>query len=229
MLLVAYGLPGIQVVAVLGTVDDPLGVALVVSIVAAFGIVVAHDVDGIGIGCLVGHHHAGQCSCGGTRRINALHDGCQSLGNAANALGIRLFGLVAAVHGLGEACAVAVKHRVRVGVVGIVHLVAYRPEEDTGVAAVAPHHVGHVAVNPLLEISVGALEAGPALVPSLQPLALGKLPLVGGFVHHEHALLVADVIQFGSMGIMAHADGIGADGLQLPDAAAPHLGGYSRA
>ena len=45
-------------------------------------------------------------------------------------------------------------------------------------AAVAAHHVGHVALYPLVEIGVGALKAGSPLVPALHPLTLGKLPLV---------------------------------------------------
>ena len=75
----------------------------------------------------------------------------------------------------------------RIGVVGIVHLVADAPEEDARMAAVAAHHVGYVAVNPLLEVVERALETGRAFVPALQPLALGELPLVAGFVHDKQA------------------------------------------
>ena len=94
-------------------------------------------------------------------------------------------------------------------------------------ASVAPHHVGHVAVDPLFEVAVGAFVARPSLVPSLEPLALGKFPLVAGLVHDKHAQLVADVVESGRMGIVGHAQGIHADVLQLLHTASPYLLGHS--
>ena len=90
--------------------------------------------------------------------------------------------------------------------------------------AVAAHDVGDVALYPLLEEVGRALKAGLALVPSLYPLALGKLPLVAALVHDEQAQLVAQVIHDGGLRIVAHADGIGSHGLERLEAAAPYLG-----
>ena len=89
--------------------------------------------------------------------------------------------------------------------------------------AVAAHHVGHVALNPFFEEVERAVVAGLAAVPALQPLALGELPLVAGLVHDEQAQLVAKVIDDGCLRIVAHADGVHANLLQLFQAVLPHL------
>ena len=112
------------------------------------------------------------------------HHGCQPLCYAADALGVGLFGLIAPVHRLREAALAAVEDGVGVGVVGIVHLVAYAPHEDAGMASVAPYHIGYIAVYPFLEVVVCTLESRRAIVPPAEPFALGKFPFVAGFVHH---------------------------------------------
>ena len=114
-----------------------------------------------------------------------------------------------------------------VGVIGIIDFVAYAPEEDAGVAAVATHHVGHIAVYPFLEVVVCALEAGCALVPAFQPLALGEFPFVAGFVHDQESERVAEGVEGGQVGIVAHADGVDAQGFQGLQATLPYIGGNS--
>ena len=127
VLVVLHCQPRGIVVAVLRTIDDALRIALVVFLVAALGVVIAHHVDRLGIFRLVRHHHACQCTRDGTRCIDVPHHGRQPLGNLSDALGIRLLRLVAAIHRLREVLAVAVENRVRIGVVGIVHLIADGP------------------------------------------------------------------------------------------------------
>ena len=89
---------------------------------------------------------------------------------------------------------------------------------------VAAYHIGHIAVYPFLEIGVCALILRRTGIPALHPFALGKFPLVAGLVHHKQTHLVAQVIDLRSMGIVAHADGIDADGLQFQQTTAPYLG-----
>ena len=221
--VVRHRLPRGQVVAVFRTVDDTLGVGLMIRGVAALGVVVAHHVHGGGIGRGVGHHDAGQRTRCGTRGVDVLNNLGQTLRDEADALGVGLLGLVAAVSRLGELLPVAVEHGVRIGIVGIVHLVADAPHEDRGVTAVAAHHVGHVAVDPVLKIGIGTLKLGGAGVPSLHPFALGELPFVRGLVHHQQSHLVAQVVELGGVGVVAHAQGVHADVLQLGQTAAPHL------
>ena len=209
--------------AVLRTIDDALRIALVVFLVAALGVVIAHHVDGLWIFRLVRHHHACQRTCDGTRRIDVPHHGRQPLGNLSDALGIRLLGLVAAIHRLCEVLAVAVENRVRIGVVGIVHLIADGPQEHRRVVAVAAHHVCYVAVNPFLEEVERALIARRAAVPAFEPLPLRELPLVAGLVHDEESQLVAEVVEHRCLWVVAHADGIHANLLQLLQPMLPHL------
>ena len=125
--VVAHGFPGGEVVAVLAAVDDAAGVALVVFGVAALGVVVADDVHGFGVGCLVAHDDSCQGSGDGARGVDVAHDLGESLGDDAYALGIGLLRLIAAIHGLGDAA--TVEHGMRVGVVGIVNLVADAPHD----------------------------------------------------------------------------------------------------
>ena len=112
----------------------------------------------------------------------------------------------------------------RIGVVGIIHFVADAPEEDAGMTAVAAHHIGHIAVNPFLKVSVRAFEARFPLIPAFQPLALRKLPFVACLVHHQHSFFVADVVECRRVRIVAHTQGIDADGFQLTHTTSPHLG-----
>ena len=60
--IVAHGLPCGEVVTVLAAVDDAPGIALVVFLIAALGLVVAHDIYGLGIGGLVAHDDSGEGS-----------------------------------------------------------------------------------------------------------------------------------------------------------------------
>ena len=89
--------------------------------------------------------------------------------------------------------------------------------------AVAQHHVAHIAVNPFLKEIGRSIVARCAVVPSRDPLTLWKFPLVGTFVHHEHSLLIADVIEHRSLNIMAHSDGIGSHQFQRTHPSAPHF------
>ena len=123
VLFFAHGLPCCQVVTVLRAVDDALRVLRVVLVVAALGIVVAYHVDRLRISRLVRHHDARQGARRWARRVDAFHHLDQALGYVAYALGMRLLRLVSAIHGLRET-AVAIEHGVRIGVIGIVHLVA---------------------------------------------------------------------------------------------------------
>ena len=114
----------------------------------------------------------------------------------------------------------------RIGIVGIIDLVADAPKEDAGVIAVAAHHVGHIAVDPLLEEVVGSVERWGADVPALDPLALGKFPFVGSLVHHEQAEFVAKVIEDGCLRIVGAADGIDTNLLEVLEASTPHIVGH---
>ena len=66
MFLVADGLPGIVADTGLTAVDDTLRVGLMVYVVALFGIVVAHHVDGFRVFRLVAHHHTCQSTRDGS-------------------------------------------------------------------------------------------------------------------------------------------------------------------
>ena len=95
-----------------------------------------------------------------------------------------------------------------VGVVGIVDLVADAPHEYRRMVAVAAHHVGDIAVNPLFKEVVGAVKSGSAFVPALDPLALGKFPLVRSFVHNEKTYSVTHIVECRCLWIVGAAYGI---------------------
>ena len=92
--------------------------------------------------------------------------------------------------------------------------------------AVAAHHVGYVAVYPFLEEVECALIARCATVPTLEPLPLRELPLVAGLVHNEESQLVAEVVEHRCLWVVAHADGVHANLLQLLQPMLPYLRRY---
>ena len=95
--------------------------------------------------------------------------------------------------------------------------------------AVAAHHVGHVGIDPFLKEVVCAVERRCAHVPAFNPFALGKLPLIGGFVHYEQSEAVAKVVEGRSLGIVAHTDSVDAHSLEVFEAAFPYLVGNNGA
>ena len=198
-----------------------------VCVVAVFGVVVPYDIDRLGVLRLVGHHHAGQRPGHRTRGVDGPYAGCQAFGNPSDALGVRGFGIVSAEHRLRDRR--SVEDRVRIGVVRVVDLVADRPQEDRRVVSVAAHHVRHVALDPLLEKVVRTVEARGSDVPPLDPFALGELPLVGGLVHDQQPQFVAEVVDDGRLGVVAHADGVDPDGAEVFEPTAPHLGRHGGA
>ena len=108
-----------------------------------------------------------------------------------------------------------------VGVVGIIYLIAHAPEKYRGMVAVAAHHIADIAVDPLLEEVVASLELRSAGVPSRYPFAFGIFPLVAPFVHHQQPEFVAKVVDHGSLRVVAHADGVDAQFLEIFKAGAP--------
>lgn len=84
---------------------------------------------------------------------------------------------------------------------------------------VAQHHVLNVARGPLAKDFVVSVRAGLAFVPAFDPLVLPGGPLVEGFVHHQQAQAVAEIVQFGRHGVVRAADGIDADAFQNLQAA----------
>ena len=111
-----------------------------VSYVAALGIVVTNDVNRLGVGCLVGHHYAGQRSCNRAGGIHGADVSGKPFGNLAYAHCTGGIGLVASGNGLADGGAVTVKDGVGVRVVRIVDLVAYAPHIYGYVVAVTLHH-----------------------------------------------------------------------------------------
>ena len=91
---------------------------------------------------------------------------------------------------------------------------------------VTTHDVGDVALYPFFEEVGRTLIARLTLVPTLQPLALGELPLVATLIHHQHTQLVTQVIHDRSLRIVAHADSISTHRLKRLYAATPYLGGH---
>ena len=89
--------------------------------------------------------------------------------------------------------------------------------------AVAAHHVGHVALYPFFEEVVCALIAGVTLIPTFQPLALRELPFVARFVHDEQAQRIAEIVDHWRLRVVAHANGIHADVLQILEPPLPHV------
>ena len=221
VVVVADVFPGGVAGAVLGAVDDAVGIGLVVPRVAVLGIVVADHVDGFGISGLVGHHHAGQ---GARRRTGAVHGvdlGGQAPRDLADAHRVRRIRHIAAGEGLVELELALVQDRVRIRVVGVVYLVADAPQEDGGMVAVAAHHVGDVALAPLVEEVGRAVHRGRAAVAALDPFLLVELPLVEGLVHHQEAEPVAQVVEDRGLGVVGRADRVGADGLEVHEPALP--------
>src|ERR1019366_2527305 len=98
------------------------------------------------------------------------------------------------------------------GVGLVADFVAGAPQYDARVIAVAVDEVLDVALVPLVEI-VGVAVGGD--------LTLADLPLVERLVHHQEAHAVAEVHEFGGVGIVAGADGIAAHLAQNFEAALP--------
>ena len=197
-----------------------------VLVVTILGVVVAHHIDSLGIFGLVAHHHTCKGTGDGTAGIDAAHTGGEALGNLSDALGIGTRRIVATEHRLVDGRVLAIEDGMRIGIVGIIDLVADAPKEDAGVIAVAAHHIGHIAVDPLLEEVVGAVERWGADVPALDPLALGEFPFVGSLVHHEQTKFVAKVIEDGRLRIVGATDGIHTNLLEVLEATTPHIVGH---
>ena len=104
MFIVAHSLPGWQVVAVLTAVDDTIGIALMVLLIATLCVVIPHHIYCLGVGGLVAHDHACECSRDSPRIIYTAHDSRQTLRYAPDALGMGLFGFCAGVCGAGAPC-----------------------------------------------------------------------------------------------------------------------------
>src|ERR1019366_7378688 len=98
------------------------------------------------------------------------------------------------------------------GVGLVADFVAGAPQYDARVIAVAMDEVLDVALVPLVEIVGVAIGAD---------LALADLPLVERLVHHQEAHAVAEVHEFGGVGIVAGADGVAAHLAQDFEAALP--------
>src|ERR1019366_6196250 len=98
------------------------------------------------------------------------------------------------------------------GVGLVADFVAGAPQYDARVIAVAVDEVLDVALVPLVEIVGVAVGAD---------LTLADLPLVERLVHHQEAHAVAEVHEFGGVGIVAGADGIAAHLAQNFEAALP--------
>ena len=222
MLLITYGLPRTEITTCLTAIDDAVGIGFVVGVITIFSVIVAYHIHSFRIIRFVTHYHPCQSSRYGARRVHGTYAGRQALGNLTNTFGMRTFWVVTAKHGLADAT--SVKHRMRVGVVGVVHLISYAPKEYARVIAVTAYDVGDVAFDPFLEEVVCALITWFSLVPSLYPLTLRELPFIASLIHDEHTQFIAQIVHDGGLWIMAHAYGIGTHSLELLDATTPHFG-----
>ncbi len=93
----------------------------------------------------------------------------------------------------------------------VADFVAGGPEDDAGVVAIAEDHVAGVGLE------IGVEEA----VVALFGVGFGGGPGVEGFLHDEHAHLVAEVEEAGIDGIVGGADGVASERLHGGDAALP--------
>ncbi len=110
-----------------------------------------------------------------------------------------------------------------VGIVRVIHLVAYAPGENGDMVSVTPHHIGEILLSPLFKEVVGALKAGCTDVPSFEPLPFRELPLIKRFVHHEQSQLITERIEIRVLRVVACADGIAANLLQVEQPSFPHI------
>ncbi len=92
----------------------------------------------------------------------------------------------------------------------VVDFISERPDDHAGMVAVAAESISEVGAPPVTEVGAVVLI-----------LILADGPDFDEFLHHEHALAVADVEEMGGGGIVGGADGVDAEGFEDGDAAFP--------
>ena len=188
---------------ILAAQQDAFRVRLVVSCVVLFQVVVAGHVQQAGQSGGVRSARVGQRLDYGARAVEPLDIGDQAARRRNQIDAVQHLRLeTVAAHGVAE------------GIAGILDFVADAPKYDGGVVSVAQHHIRDVAVGPLFENLVIAARAGRTGVPALNPFVLAGGPLIEGFVHHQQAQAVAQVVLLGRHGVMGAADGVDAQFLQ---------------
>ena len=115
------------------------------------------------------------------------------------------------------------EQRMAVGIVGIIDFISDAPEDDGRMIAVSEDHGRQILFMPLGKILKIALMLRRIYVVSGGPFVFGVFPFVKGFVHHQKAQSVAQVIQLRHMRIVAGADGVAAHFLQRKKAPFPDL------
>ena len=196
-----------------------------VHVISVLCVVIAYHIYCIRILCFVGHYHSGKCSGGRTRSIDGAYAGDESLGYLADAHGIRCIRIISSEHWLVYAA--AVQDRVRIWVVRIIDFIADTPEAYAGVIPVASYHVGDILLNPFFEKVEGTVITWSSYIPSFNPFALREFPFVRYLVHHEQSHLVAEVVKYRCLRIVAHADCIGADSLEILQTPSPNFLWYN--
>ena len=89
--------------------------------------------------------------------------------------------------------------------------------------AVAAHHIGYVTFNPFFKEIKGTVKAGFPYIPALHPFAFRKFPFIRSFIHDKESHFVAQVVEYRCLWVVAHADGVNADGFQVLQAAFPYF------
>ncbi len=182
--------PVLKTVAVFAAQKRLVGILYMMRCIQIFFVIVTRNVDGI--------KKAKICrklwKCSRERhRVRGVHGpheitqmfchGCQTLGIGAQGivemLGFWLVGVVVACH--------FVKAWMAVRVIRVVNLVADTPQNDTRMIAVAPYHIGEIALMPDRKVRVVTfMPWGIDIVP-LPPFVFGTFPLVKRLVNHKKA------------------------------------------
>ena len=195
--VVGDGEPGGEARFVFAAVDHAIGIGGVVGGVALLLIVVANDVE---LGIIEVRFNRRARGRDGARGVERLHIAAEPRGDGREVGGVA-----------------------RIGVVGIVDLVADGPHDNRRMIAVAQDHVLNVAVGPLVKIGMVAGGAEARAVPVVHPFPFAVGPFVERLVHDEKAELVAKVEEFGGGRIVAAPNGVGAGLLENSQAAFPDL------
>ncbi|MNM83935.1 hypothetical protein D3C81_960060 [compost metagenome] len=192
MCIVAYSQPRRKIMPIFTAKYDTRWVTLVVFLISALRIIVSRNIKRSGVGRFIRHRYTRQACCYRPAAIVFFYHSNQAFGNIPQTHGVRCIFLITAIRGLGKTTFffLAIQNRMGIGIIGIIHFIAYAPGKYRQVIPVPLNHIGQIPLPPLFKKVVSSLKTGYPCIPALQPLSLRKFPLIKCFIHDQQAQLI---------------------------------------